>query len=210
MGTVTHPQRAQDTVDMARILFGADYLEDHAVVAEPDQRELAARVGFHDARRGAHIYTLANQAVVVVSAVHPCRGDQPGDGRRRRGADARRRWRGWRTCNSSVQARGWSAGVVRVVDVDAVGITSPSARRSRRSSCTSSQSCRSASERAVPQRWIALRLEGPRRTGRLRVPRTRCSPPFSAAPTSCCMHGWLEGGLTMATRSSCWTWISAG
>jgi trimethylamine--corrinoid protein Co-methyltransferase len=32
MGSVTHPQRAQDTVDMARITFGADYLEDHAVV----------------------------------------------------------------------------------------------------------------------------------------------------------------------------------
>lgn len=32
MGSVTHPRRAQDTVDMARILFGADYLEDHVVV----------------------------------------------------------------------------------------------------------------------------------------------------------------------------------
>jgi trimethylamine--corrinoid protein Co-methyltransferase len=32
MGSVTHPQRAQDTVDMARILFGAQYLEDHAVL----------------------------------------------------------------------------------------------------------------------------------------------------------------------------------
>jgi trimethylamine--corrinoid protein Co-methyltransferase len=32
MGSVTAPERARDTVDMARILFGADYLEDHAVV----------------------------------------------------------------------------------------------------------------------------------------------------------------------------------
>ena len=32
MGSVTHPSRAQDTVDMAKILFGADYLEDHTVI----------------------------------------------------------------------------------------------------------------------------------------------------------------------------------
>ncbi len=32
MGSVTAPERARDTVDMARILFGEDYLEDHAVV----------------------------------------------------------------------------------------------------------------------------------------------------------------------------------
>jgi trimethylamine---corrinoid protein Co-methyltransferase len=32
MGSVTAPERARDTVEMARLLFGADYLEDHAVV----------------------------------------------------------------------------------------------------------------------------------------------------------------------------------
>jgi trimethylamine--corrinoid protein Co-methyltransferase len=32
MGSVTAPERARDTVEMARIAFGADYLEDHAVV----------------------------------------------------------------------------------------------------------------------------------------------------------------------------------
>jgi len=32
MGSVTHPDRARDTVELARILFGADYLEDHAVI----------------------------------------------------------------------------------------------------------------------------------------------------------------------------------
>jgi trimethylamine--corrinoid protein Co-methyltransferase len=32
MGSVTAPERARDTVDMARILFGPDYLEDHPVV----------------------------------------------------------------------------------------------------------------------------------------------------------------------------------
>jgi trimethylamine--corrinoid protein Co-methyltransferase len=32
MGSVTAPERSRDTVEMARILFGADYLEDHAVI----------------------------------------------------------------------------------------------------------------------------------------------------------------------------------
>ena len=32
MGSVTHPTRAQDTVEMARILFGKDYLDDHVVL----------------------------------------------------------------------------------------------------------------------------------------------------------------------------------
>jgi trimethylamine--corrinoid protein Co-methyltransferase len=32
MGSVTAPQRARDTVEMARLLFGADYLEDHTVL----------------------------------------------------------------------------------------------------------------------------------------------------------------------------------
>jgi trimethylamine---corrinoid protein Co-methyltransferase len=32
MGSVTAPERARDTVEMARITFGADYLEDHPVV----------------------------------------------------------------------------------------------------------------------------------------------------------------------------------
>lgn len=31
MGSVTAPQRARDTVEMARLTFGADYLEDHTV-----------------------------------------------------------------------------------------------------------------------------------------------------------------------------------
>jgi trimethylamine--corrinoid protein Co-methyltransferase len=32
MGSVTAPERARDTVEMARITFGADFLEDHAVI----------------------------------------------------------------------------------------------------------------------------------------------------------------------------------
>ena len=50
MGSVTAPERARDTVEMARLTFGADYLEDHTVIRQPHQRQLAARLGLGDAR----------------------------------------------------------------------------------------------------------------------------------------------------------------
>ena len=80
MGSVTAPERARDTVEMARILFGADYLEDHAVILSSDQRQLAARLGFDDARRGAGL--RRGQPGDAHDAVHPGRGDVAGDGRR--------------------------------------------------------------------------------------------------------------------------------
>ena len=45
MGSVTAPERARDTVEMARIAFGAEYLEDHPVDPVADQRELARSSG---------------------------------------------------------------------------------------------------------------------------------------------------------------------
>ena len=50
MGSVTHPERAQDTVDMARIVFGARLRGAEHGHPQPDQRELAARLGRDDAR----------------------------------------------------------------------------------------------------------------------------------------------------------------
>jgi trimethylamine--corrinoid protein Co-methyltransferase len=32
MGSVTHPDRASDTIEMSKIVFGADYLDDHCVI----------------------------------------------------------------------------------------------------------------------------------------------------------------------------------
>ena len=53
MGSVTHPSGREDTVEMARILFGADFLEEHTVDRLAGQRQLAARLGRDDARGGA-------------------------------------------------------------------------------------------------------------------------------------------------------------
>ena len=45
MGSVTHPLRARDTVDMARILFGADALEERTVHPQPDATRTARSCG---------------------------------------------------------------------------------------------------------------------------------------------------------------------
>ena len=52
MGSVTHPDRAADTVAMAEILFGEEFLARQHRLHEPDQRQLAAGVGLDHARRG--------------------------------------------------------------------------------------------------------------------------------------------------------------
>jgi trimethylamine---corrinoid protein Co-methyltransferase len=64
MGSVTAPERARDTVEMARILFGADHLEDHPVVLSLVNANSplvwdATMVG------AARAYAEANQAVLV-------------------------------------------------------------------------------------------------------------------------------------------------
>ena len=64
MGSVTHPQRAQDTVDMARIVFGRDFVDEHTVVfslinANSPLVWDATMLG------AAQAYAEANQAVMM-------------------------------------------------------------------------------------------------------------------------------------------------
>ena len=64
MGSVTHPDRAQDTVDMARILFGADFLEDHPVVLSLANAN-SPLVWDSSMLGAARVYARANQAVLM-------------------------------------------------------------------------------------------------------------------------------------------------
>ena len=52
MGSVTHPDRALDTVRLAEILFGEEFVADEHRRHQPHQRQLADGVGQHHARRG--------------------------------------------------------------------------------------------------------------------------------------------------------------
>jgi len=64
MGSVTHPQRAQDTVEMARIVFGREYLEDHCVVMSLINAN-SPLVWDASMLGAARAYAEANQAVIM-------------------------------------------------------------------------------------------------------------------------------------------------
>jgi len=64
MGSVTAPERARDTVELARIAFGADYLEDHPVVLSLINAN-SPLVWDATMLGAAREYALANQATLL-------------------------------------------------------------------------------------------------------------------------------------------------
>jgi trimethylamine--corrinoid protein Co-methyltransferase len=64
MGSVTHPQRARDTVEMARIVFGADFLETNVVVLSLINAN-SPLVWDATMLGAAKAYAEANQAVLM-------------------------------------------------------------------------------------------------------------------------------------------------
>jgi trimethylamine---corrinoid protein Co-methyltransferase len=64
MGSVTHPLRAQDTVDMARIVFGEELMEEHAVILSLVNAN-SPLVWDATMLGAARVYAQANQAVLV-------------------------------------------------------------------------------------------------------------------------------------------------
>ena len=88
MGSVTAPERARDTVEMARLTFGADYLEDHCVILSLINAN-SPLVWDSTMLGAARAYAEANQATLH-DAVHPGRRDGPGHRGRRGRPDPRR------------------------------------------------------------------------------------------------------------------------
>ena len=64
MGSVTHPDRARDTVEMARILFGSDVLEDHTVITSLINAN-SPLVWDATMLGAARAYAEANQATLI-------------------------------------------------------------------------------------------------------------------------------------------------
>ncbi len=52
MGSVTAPERAQDTVDMAKIVFGEDFIEDNTVITSLINANSPMSWDYNDARLG--------------------------------------------------------------------------------------------------------------------------------------------------------------
>ncbi len=64
MGSVTAPERAQDTVDMARIVFGENYMEEHPTILS--LINVNSPLSFDTTMMGAaRVYAAANQATII-------------------------------------------------------------------------------------------------------------------------------------------------
>ena len=64
MGSVTHPSRAQDTVDMAKVLFGDDFLDRHTVLVSLANANSPMSWDFN-MLGSAKIYAENNQATLI-------------------------------------------------------------------------------------------------------------------------------------------------
>ncbi len=68
MGGVTSPERAQDSIDMARLVFGAAFMEENAVIQA--NINVNSPLVYDHARSGAlRVYAAANQCVAVSPAI---------------------------------------------------------------------------------------------------------------------------------------------
>ncbi|MGB0846486.1 MAG: trimethylamine methyltransferase family protein [Thiolinea sp.] len=68
MGGVTAPERAQDSIDMAKIVFGADYLEQHCVI-QGNINVNSPLVYDHTMSGALRTYARAGQSVAVSPAI---------------------------------------------------------------------------------------------------------------------------------------------
>ena len=164
MGSVTAPERAEDTVAMAKIVFGDDYRREQHGADLADQRQLADGVRRHHARRAQGL--CPPQPGLHRHALHPGRRDEPGDGRRHADAGAGRS-AGRRGVDAACAAR--RAGAVRhlrLVDLDAVG-RADLRHAGAVAGLLWRGAARAPARPAVPHRRLALRLQDPGRAGRL-------------------------------------------
>ena len=69
MGSVTHPDRAQDTVDMAKLVFGEDFLSENTVLTSLINAN--SPMTFDATMLGsAKVYAENNQATMILSLIH--------------------------------------------------------------------------------------------------------------------------------------------
>ena len=165
MGSVTHPSRAQDSVDMARIVFGAETMEREHVIMGLANANSPMSWDFN-MLGSAKVYAENNQIMLITpfilgGAMAPVTVAAPGDPDARRGAGRDG------VLPDRPARRAGHLRLVRVVDVDAVGradVRDPGAAarpvRARRAVAPA--------RRPVPERRQLHRLQAPRLPGRLR------------------------------------------
>ena len=208
MGSVTAPQRARDTVELARIAFGADYLEDHPVILSLINAN-SPLVWDSVMLGAARAYAEANQATLLTPFILA-------------GAMA------------PVTAAGVCAQTLAeaLAGMTFVQLTRPGApvvlgsfasSMSMQSGCADVRDAGAGARavrhgragppagRAVPLRRFAVRVEGRRCPGRLRVRRDApADRPGRRQLRPACGRLARRAASPSATRNSSWTPTSAG
>ena len=165
MGSVTHPSRAQDSVDMARIVFGAETMEREHVIMGLANANSPMSWDFN-MLGSAKVYAENNQIMLITpfilgGAMAPVTVAAQAD------ADAGRGARRHGLLPDRPARRAGHLRLVRFVDVDAVG------RADLRDAGAAARAVRAgragpAARRAIPERWQLHGLQAARLPGRLR------------------------------------------
>ena len=164
MGSVTHPERAQDTVELAKIAFGDEFLEQNTVITSLINAN--SPMAWDGTMLGAlKVYARNNQACIVTpfilsGAMSPVTVA---------GTLAQvlaEVLSGVATRSSFGRARRCCSACSRV-PCPCSRARRPSARRNRRWCPMRAGAARAAARHSVPHRRLALRLEGRRCPGGL-------------------------------------------
>src|SRR3954462_12366047 len=202
MGSVTHPLRARDTVDMARIVFGADALEERPYVMSLINAN-SPLVWDSTMLGAARAYAEANQAVIMTPFIL-AGAMSPATAAGAATQTLAEAMAGMATCSSSEPAPRWSSARSHR--------RCRCSRARRRSGRPSPRSCSTRSRRAHAGSASRSAAAGRSRRARSPTPRprtrapTRCSRPSSAASISCSTRQvGSRAASRWATRNSCST-----
>ena len=176
MGSVTHPERAQDSVEMAKILFGDDYIDPatgkpktviiNLINANSPMTYDATMLG------AAKVYARANQATIITPFIL-AGAMSPVTVAGTAAQTLAEALSGMAFVAARRPGRAGRARQLRVVDLDAVRRADVRHARAGARALRDGRA-RAAPGRAVPLRRRAVRVEDPRRAGGLRVGATRC------------------------------------
>ena len=192
MGSVTKPERAEDSVRICELLFGEEFVRENTVLTSLINAN-SPLVWDSSMLGAAEAYARANQACII-TPVHSVRRDEPGDGRRHPDPGAGRSDGRNRVLPAHPPRR---AGGVRNLRLDALDAVGRADLRHARGDAGDLRRgpARAADEHAVPHRRLALRLEDPDAQAAYESAQTLLPTVLAGANFVLHAAGWLEGGL---------------
>ena len=163
MGSATRPERAEDSVRICELLFGEAFVRENTVMTSLINAN-SPLVWDLSMLGAAEVYARSNQACIITP--FNLRRHEPGLGRRDADSSASRGDGGNRVLPAHPSRRARGVWNLRLDAVDAVRRADLRHARGGAGDLWR-RPTRATDEHALPHRRLALRLEGPRRAGRL-------------------------------------------